>query len=357
LHGAVGLGGSTGGGPNGPYSLLSGFHESKIRAGWVVGAGVEHQSRIWNNAILSLAYQYVDLGEINVTQTVSATGTDGTARGILNASADASFHVIRAGASWRMGQSPYNAYASADRRAPAAFGWSGFYIGAHAGGIWSANDLMDGVTATANLTGSPSATGVAPGASDSSWLFGTQAGYNFQSGPIVYGVEVDGSVTKLNAASGNASARINPAGQPDVTALAEAGASLGWLSTIRGRLGYAFGPTLVYGTGGLAIGKVNFHGSTNVGGSVGGGPAGNQGQYASFSESSVEVGWTAGAGIDYQLRNNWILNLAYQYVDLGDISATRTASITNGGTTGSATVDAKTNLTFHTARVGISWRN
>jgi outer membrane immunogenic protein len=111
----------------------------------------------------------------------------------------------------------------------------------------------------------------------------------------------------------------------------------------------------VYGTAGIAGGKVNFRGSVNTGGVPGGGNDG-QGRYASFDASTVEYGWTAGGGIDYQIRPDLIANFGYQYVDLGDVSAWTQSVIKNTGT-GIGTVNARTDLSFHMFRVGLSYRN
>jgi outer membrane immunogenic protein len=350
LHGGVGLGGSTG--PGQPYSLLSGFHGSSIKAGWVVGAGIEWQHPfdlpLIRGATVSLAYQYVDLGSVSTTQVVSITGSDGTASAILNAKADAAFHVVRVGAAWRMGDAPVGRGGGYS----AVPGWAGFYVGGHAGGIWSAGEFLEPVSTTASYSGWGSSTHSGGSSSPSSGFFGAQGGYNWQSGAWVYGFELDGSVTNLDASSANVTARY-----ANVIAVGEAGASLSWITSVRARMGYAFDRMLVYGTAGAAGGKVNFRGSVNTGGYAGlGGGDLNKGSYASFDESSIEYGWTAGGGIDYQIRPDLIANFGYQYVDLGTVSAWTRSGITNTGT-GLGTVNASTDLTFHMFRVGLSYRN
>lgn len=83
---------------------------------------------------------------------------------------------------------------------------------------------------------------------------------------------------------------------------ANAGASAdsGFEGTLRARLGYA--PTdrlLVYGTGGLAMGKIGV--ST---------PAG--------SDSNTMVGWTAGAGVDLKMTEMMFGRVEYRYTDYGN---------------------------------------
>src|SRR5215210_380202 len=82
--------------------------------------------------------------------------------------------------------------------------WSGFYGGVHVGYGWGDPQITS--TITSFVEPAPGATGIlsstASGTSSSSRsaLGGFQAGYNFQSGSWVYGIETDLSVTKLQAA-------------------------------------------------------------------------------------------------------------------------------------------------------------
>ncbi len=361
LHGGLGLGGSTGYG--GRYSVLSPFHDLSIQVGWVVGAGIEWlhpwDLPLIRGAAITLQYQYVDLGEVSTTQAVSVSGTSGTARAVMTADAEAAFHVVRVGARWGIGGQPSYAAAAPYGAGPGpAYGWSGFYVGGHIGGIWSANDFLELVSTTAHFSGYGNSTKSGGAGGGSSFAFGTQGGYNWQSGAWVYGIEMDGTVTNLDTASSVIGAQVNPPGRPNVIAVGEAGASLGWIATVRGRLGYAFfDRTMIYGTGGIAFGKVNYHGSLNVGGSVGGGSGGSQGRYASFNESTTEAGWTLGGGIDYQVRPDLIASLGYLYVDLGTLDASAVAGLRNNGNSGTGAVVANTDLTFHMFKAGLSYRN
>ena len=81
--------------------------------------------------------------------------------------------------------------------------------------------------------------------------------------------------------------------------------SSNWLSTVRGRVGYAFDRVLIYATGGGAAGDVKatftnpntpFTGSTN----------------------STEWGWTAGAGVEAAVTENITVKVEYLFVDLQD---------------------------------------
>jgi outer membrane immunogenic protein len=161
--------------------------------------------------------------------------------------------------------------------------WAGFYIGAHAGVAWqrahnsSPYLIDDGVGRTTKA----------------GFIGGGQIGVNFQSGNIVYGLEGD-----ISGLSGKGTATGAPEGYT-------ASNQIRWLATIRPRLGVATGNTLIYGTGGVAIGgvrnNVRYHSFTN----------------GVTSESKTRVGWTAGGGIEHMWTRNWTIALEGLYVDLG----------------------------------------
>ena len=112
---------------------------------------------------------------------------------------------------------------------PAAvlYNWTGFYIGGNLGAGWSQGSLSD----TAGNTFTPS--------SSPSFLGGGQVGYNYQFWHgAVAGVEAD----------------FDWAGNHNNTSNAAAGVTVTnnnrWLTTLTGRLGYAWDRVLVYGKGG-----------------------------------------------------------------------------------------------------------
>jgi outer membrane immunogenic protein len=94
-------------------------------------------------------------------------------------------------------------------------------------------------------------TGAGSGSS-SSWLAGVHAGHNWQSGSVVYGIETDLSGTALKT-------DFNTVLQGGIVPppVANTSANIEYFGTLRGRLGWAAGPVLFYGTGGLAYGSVD----------------------------------------------------------------------------------------------------
>ena len=97
---------------------------SEPKIGWVVGAGFEYLLR--PNLMLSLGYQYVDLGRIGISS--STTGISGPSFVTLGqaATVHAQFQTVMAGMSWRF--------------APGSSSpWAGGYAGGQGGGAWGNN--------------------------------------------------------------------------------------------------------------------------------------------------------------------------------------------------------------------------
>jgi opacity protein-like surface antigen len=78
-----------------------------------------------------------------------------------------------------------------------------------------------------------------------------------------------------------------------------------WLSTFRGRVGYAQGNWLIYATAGGAL--------ANVENSIVGPPG-------TVSEKHAHWGWTAGGGVEVKLNPDWSAKVEYLYVGLQDKS-------------------------------------
>jgi outer membrane immunogenic protein len=142
-----------------------------------------------------------------------------------------------------------------------AYSWAGPYLGGNLGYSWGSVDN--------NLT------------KPSGFSGGVQAGYNWQNGPWVFGVEGD----------------IQASGASDTFAPWKF--SNPWFGTVRGRAGYAFNNILLYGTGGLAFGEL-------------------RGETLGLSESHTTAGWTLGVGAEFGIYQNWTAKVEYLYVDLSN---------------------------------------
>lgn len=178
-------------------------------------------------------------------------------------------------------------------------------------------------------------------ASSSSWLAGAHAGYNWQQGTLLYGVETDFQATHLNS-SMNGGLHYTP---PVLNPIDFAGtlASIDWYGTFRGRLGATFGSFLLYVTGGFAYGNVDLSSTFRAFGLT------TYGQVL-----QPKVGGVVGAGGEYLLKPNVMLTFQYQFVDLGRVSIGSSASgiLCCATLSQSATVRAQ----FQVAMVGLSFR-
>jgi outer membrane immunogenic protein len=211
------------------------------------------------------------------------------------------------------------------------FTWTGFYLGVNAGYA-----LNLGRT---NLNGTPDlfATGFVPGdqfTGGDGFTGGVQAGYNFQAGNFVFGLEADINYVDIGRT------RVTTIGPLTTTQ----SVGMEYLGTLRGRLGLAFDRFLVYATGGLAYG--DFEASTTISGigSVWTGSAGGD-----------RWGYVVGAGAEYALTNNWSVRGEYLYVDLGRQNY---ASPLVSGPGAGATVFGTSRAEYRTSifRAGLNYR-
>src|SRR5690606_30260538 len=86
------------------------------------------------------------------------------------------------------------------------------------------------------------------------FIGGAQAGFNWQSGQVIYGLEADfqGSTVK---AEDSIDLTVLPGDPNQTTITGEAGTKVEWFGTLRARMGYAVTERfMIYGTGGLAYG-------------------------------------------------------------------------------------------------------
>jgi outer membrane immunogenic protein len=144
---------------------------------------------------------------------------------------------------------------------PLMYSWVGPYLGVNVGYQWG------------SVTNWP--------ADPNGFLGGIQAGYNWQYGQFVYGLETD----------------IQASGAEDT--FANAKFSNRWFGTLRGRAGWSFNNILLYGTLGFAYG----------GGRV---------QVPGATQSSTHGGYAAGVGIEVGFAPNWTAKAEYLFVDLSN---------------------------------------
>ena len=105
-----------------------------------------------------------------------------------------------------------------------------------------------------------------PSLSPDGLLGGVQAGYNWQYGTLVFGIEGDISFTDWERSTvyvDSDGGDIGPA--LDVSLVGKASANVDFLVSARARLGMAFDSMLLYGTGGVAFADAQVHDHIMVG--------------------------------------------------------------------------------------------
>jgi outer membrane immunogenic protein len=186
---------------------------------------------------------------------------------------------------------------------PPVYNWGGVYIGVNGGyGFGTAKWTPSG--------------GSANSVSANGGIAGGTLGFNYQVGALVMGVEGDFDWSGINSSTaGNVCV---------VTGNCQTGNT--WLSTLRGRAGFAADRVLFYGTAGGAFGN-------------------EQLTSGSVTNTRTQAGWTAGAGVEYAIDRNWTAKVEYLYVNLG------TATCTTACATPTSVA-----LTDNLIRVGVNYK-
>jgi len=205
-----------------------------------------------------------------------------------------------------------------------AYNWTGAYFGGNVGGAWGqfnfSPSTLDNVLGTVS---SPFSTSV----TNSSVIGGIQSGYNWQVGSIVLGIEQDLQFTGLKQGFTVAT----PAGS--FLAGDTFATKVDFLSSTRGKVGWAWDRFMLYAAGGLATGEMDTTATYIARVS----PA------LSFTDAhKFHTGYTVGGGAEYAVSNNVSFGVEYRYLNLGK-ETYNLGAFTPGATaqTVSSTVDLK----------------
>jgi outer membrane immunogenic protein len=219
--------------------------------------------------------------------------------------------------------------------------WTGFYIGGHVGAGWGTADTQ--LNSLTNSVFGPVVGAPLPAAaasnSGSGFLGGVQAGYNYQMGPWVFGIEGDWTWTDISSNS--------PCGTGFLLGMSCSG-QVNWTADLTGRVGVTIDKALVYIKGGAAWADVD-HTITNTAVA----PFG-----FSSTVSDTRFGWLLGFGTEYAVNRNWSVKAEYNFMDFGNESYTFTApGVLIGGPLGSLTF-GNTTVTekLHVLKVGANYR-
>ncbi|MEQ1765671.1 MAG: outer membrane beta-barrel protein [Pyrinomonadaceae bacterium] len=212
--------------------------------------------------------------------------------------------------------------------------WRGFYLGGN--GAVSSDRSSAEATLQINQVTNVFVTGrglvVVPGTTrdfaaskrDTNWSGGGQAGYLWQSDNIVFGVEGDFDPFRRTVSAMQSHQLPQTILSPVTTVTAQRDVRVSNEVSIRGRLGYAFGKTLIFGTGGYSNARVRVNSTdtfTDPGGPGAGTPVFNGGPVGpvitTASESRNQGGWNVGGGLERKLGKRYSIGAEYRHTDLG----------------------------------------
>jgi outer membrane immunogenic protein len=178
-------------------------------------------------------------------------------------------------------------YRGRAKYAPRPFSWTGLYIGGNVGYAWGHSEHCDRADCSGGAPTFPEP--------DPRGVFGgVTAGYNYQFGSVVIGIEGDYNFANVKETV------------PSTATFGCAGGcttELNNFGTVRGRLGYAFGTILPYFTAGVAF--------TEWKGSIGK-------PVVLASGSSTETSAVIGGGLEYAFSPGWSAKIEYLHIFDGD---------------------------------------
>jgi outer membrane immunogenic protein len=185
---------------------------------------------------------------------------------------------------------PMQSYKAAPAMIPAAYDWSGFYLGLNGGWgsshkCWDENTGLGGTFLARD--GCHDATG---------GVAGGQLGYRFQSGAWVFGFDLQGDWADLR---GNSTSLL--IGAPITNRSRIDGFGL-----FTGQVGYAFNTALLYVKGGAAVVADRFDGFNTTTNAI-------------FDTASGTNRWggTVGVGVEWAFVPNWSAAVEYDHMFLG----------------------------------------
>src|SRR4051812_8688990 len=177
---------------------------------------------------------------------------------------------------------------------PYAASWSGCYLGVSGGGAWGRAHAVSNGTNNGVSNGTA---GLLKTDTDlSGGLVGGTIGCNYDFGGFVLGIEADDSWSGKKGDSRLVAPAFNTNFQENVDER--------WLATLRGRLGYAFGPALIYATGGGAWAGVRIHEFNTIS------------TAATATEDHTLSGYAVGGGAEWGFSPGWSARIEYLHVDL-----------------------------------------
>jgi outer membrane immunogenic protein len=207
---------------------------------------------------------------------------------------------------------PARPYAPAVAAVP-LYDWSGIYGGVNAGGGWGPSNWLFDIS------------GIRTGHQMSGGFGGFQAGYNYQIGSFVLGVEGDYSLANINGSNAC----------PNVTYLCKS--KVRALGDMTARVGFARDRILFYAKGGGAWAFDQYRSVNTI-------------IPNTISGNETRAGWLGGVGVEYAVDAYRTVKIEYDYMDFG----TQTVSRGNTNGTPSGSIDASQKLNI--VKVGLNFK-
>jgi len=266
---------------------------------------------------------------------------------------------------------------AADVAIPAAapqplYNWSGFYLGVNAGAAFG-NYRLDTSTSPNTYLSNPADVAAvnaagALGTKPTGFAGGGQAGYNWQSGHWVVGVEADLDFLHLNGTASSGAVRYPVGPGAFVTAMPVPNVNISqpvnqfvitdyanadWLATLRARVGYAQNNWLFYVTGGLALTQLrqDFLYTDGVANFAVGAELGAR------TDGVWKAGSVVGLGVEAGITNNLSFKAEYLHVDFSNTNSPQTLNNLSTFAPGRNQVFTSSgDLTADMVRLGLNYR-
>jgi len=188
------------------------------------------------------------------------------------------------------------------------FDWSGPYVGVNAGAAINGDTSFRDTTGDLPNNVNALNQGLRPVANtvkDSGFTGGAQIGYNLNRRGLLLGVEADINYTDLDKTETlSNTSNFGPLGTPSATPVTRDNqyrGKLDYLGTVRARLGLTFDRVLVYGTGGLAYGRINQE-------TIYYGPNAGDTPFFAGRNRKTDLGGVYGGGVEFAMPTESFLN-------------------------------------------------
>ncbi len=221
-----------------------------------------------------------------------------------------------------------------------SYSWTGFHAGISAG--YSAGQFRLPMAASFSAPPNSGALSGKIGIDGNGFIGGGQAGYDHLfANNWLLGFEADASATTIYPELFSA----GPFNTTGTYTLAYK-SSLDFLGTARARAGYVLPQNiLIYGTAGLAYGGVSTNALFHF-------QNGADNTNLNLDRFAIDVGWTAGAGVEIPVNDRLSLRTEYLYADLGSHTVV-SGTLVTGSISASGSINAATRA--HVVRFALNY--